>query len=300
MHHVFLGLFLGLRAAASLSVARVLPWIIAIAAAVAFAGIAAVPAMAQSSDQPSRPPTPSTQAAPAAASPKCPVVPDLAHIELPLSRFAFRLAAGLPIRIVAIGSSSTAGAGASSPSGSYPSRLDLELRRHFPGHHLAMVNSGANGEEAVEMVARFEKTVIAENPHLVLWQVGTNALLRDRPLTERSTILQEGLARLRRTRADVVIVDPQFAPRVIAKGEATDAAVAHLAAVAGREKVGLFRRYALMRHWREVDGVPFETSVAPDGLHMNDWSYACFAKALGFAIVEAATRSTATAAGPAR
>ena len=34
----------------------------------------------------------------------------------------------------------------------------------------------------------------------------------------------------------------------------------------------------------------FETFVSRDGLHMNDWSYACFAKGLGLAIAEAAER----------
>jgi hypothetical protein len=38
--------------------------------------------------------------------------------------------------------------------------------------------------------------------------------------------------------------------------------------------------------------------VSPDGLHMNDWSYACLAKGLALAIAEAATRPMATAAGP--
>ena len=231
---------------------------------------------------------------------KCSVVPDLARLELPLTRVAFRLSAGLPLRVVAIGSSSTAGAGASSPSGSYPSRLEGELGRQFPGHDITVVNRGVNGEEAADMVARFEKAVIAENPHLVLWQVGTNALLRDRPLNERSTILQDGLARLKRTRADVVFIDPQFTPKVIAKGDATDASNAYLAAVAKKEKISLFRRFAVMRHWQQANGLPFETFVSPDGLHMNDWSYACFAKWLGFAIAEAATRPTETVAGPAR
>ena len=35
------------------------------------------------------------------------------------------------------------------------------------------------GEEAADMLARFETGVIAEHPHLVLWQVGTNSVLRD-------------------------------------------------------------------------------------------------------------------------
>jgi lysophospholipase L1-like esterase len=234
----------------------------------------------------------------AVPGPKCTIVADQVRIEQPLARIAFRLAGGLPIRVVAIGSSSTFGAGASSAAGSYPSRLEVELGRHFPGHDFTVLNRGVNGEEAPDMLARFETAVIAEKPDLVLWQVGTNSLLRDRPLDPRATVLHEGLARLKATRADVVLIDPQFAPRVIAKAGAVDATVALLAAVAKEEKVGLFRRFATMRRWHEVDGLPFETFVSPDGLHMNDWSYSCFAKGLGVAIAEAATRPTATASAP--
>jgi len=38
------------------------------------------------------------------------------------------------------------------------------------------------------------------------------------------------------------------------------------------------------------DHLEFGTFVSPDGLHMNDWSYACMAKGLGNAIAEAAQR----------
>jgi acyl-CoA thioesterase-1 len=223
-------------------------------------------------------------------SPKCSVVPDLARLELPLTQVAFRLSGGLPIKVVAIGSSSTAGAGASSPSASYPSRLEGELGRQFPSHAITVANRGVNGDEAIDMVGRFEKAVIAENPHLVLWQLGTNSLLRDRPLNDKSTIIQDGLRRLKGTGADVVFVDPQFAPKVLAKGDAVEAANAYLDSVAKKEKVSLFHRFAIMRHWQQVDRLPFDAFVSPDGLHMNDWSYACLAKWLGFAITEAAVR----------
>jgi acyl-CoA thioesterase I len=203
----------------------------------------------------------------------------------------------LPIKVVAIGSSSTAGAGASAPSASYPSRLAIELGRHFPGHDLSVLNRGVNGEEAADMLARFDTEVIAERPHLVLWQLGTNSLLRDRPIDPGARPLHKGIARLKAMRADVVLIDPQFAPRVIAKPN-TEAMVALLAAVAKEEKVDVFRRFAMMRRWQEADGLPFQTFVSPDGLHMNDWSYACFAKWLGVAIAEAANRPTATAAAP--
>jgi hypothetical protein len=39
----------------------------------------------------------------------------------------------------------------------------------------------------------------------------------------------------------------------------------------------------------------FESFVSPDGLHMNDWSYACIAKGLGNVIAEAATRPVTAA-----
>ncbi len=233
-----------------------------------------------------------------AADAKCAVQADIARFDQRLSRVALRLAGGVPIKIVAIGSSSTFGAGASSPANSYPSRLEAELRQHFPDHPITVVNRGVNGEEATDMVARFEKSVIAEDPHLVIWQVGTNSLLRDRPLDVRSRILQDGIAQLKSQRMDVVLMDPQYAPRVLAKTE-HEAAVTQIASAAKEQKVGLMHRYDMMRRWYETDHLAFETFVTSDGLHMNDWGYRCLATSLGVAIADAATRPTETAVLPA-
>jgi acyl-CoA thioesterase I len=234
----------------------------------------------------------------AAQTAKCAVQPDIARFDQRLSRVALRLAGGVPIKIVAIGSSSTAGAGASSPANSYPSRLEAELRQHFPGHAIKVVNRGVNGEEATDMLARFETSVIAEDPHLVIWQVGTNSLLRDRPIDVRSRVLQDGIAQLKSRRMDVVLMDPQYVPRVLAK-PARDAAVAQIAGVAKEQKIGLLHRYDMMRHWYEIERLAFDTFVTSDGLHMNDWGYSCLATSLGFAIADAATRPTETAVLPA-
>jgi acyl-CoA thioesterase I len=232
-----------------------------------------------------------------AGTPKCAVQMDIAHFDQRLSRVALRLSGGVPIKIVAIGSSSTAGAGASSPANSYPSRLEAELRQHFPGHPITVVNRGVNGEEATDMLARFETGVIAEDPHLVIWQVGTNSLLRDRPIDVRSKVLQDGIAQLKSRRMDVVLMDPQYVPRVLAK-PAHDAAVAQIASVAKAQKVGLLHRYDMMRYWYETEHLAFDTFVTSDGLHMNDWGYSCLATSLGVAIADAATRPTETAAVP--
>jgi acyl-CoA thioesterase-1 len=217
------------------------------------------------------------------------------RLDAPLMRVAHDLAAARPVKIVALGSSSTYGDGASGPAASYPSRLAAELARLLPGQAITVLNRGINGDDTPNMLARLARDVLAEEPDLVLWQAVTNALLGDRPVADEAALLRQGLGRLKAGGADVVLIDPQYAPAVIAKPAAEDM-VAMIAAVAKAEQVGVFRRFALMRHWHEAEHVPFETFVSADGLHMNDWSYRRLASALGAAIAEAATRPLTTVA----
>jgi len=232
---------------------------------------------------------------PAAASVACSAPAAFSHFNRPLLHTLARLTGGLPLTIVAIGSSSTAGAGASSPAATYPSRLAVELRQRFPGRDITVLNRGVNGEETDDMMARFQNDVIAAQPQLVLWQVGTNSVLRDHPLRPHSVALHEGIEELKASGADVVLIDPQYSPKVIAKPE-TPAMVEQIARAAKEEDVNLFQRFALMRNWSEAQHLGFDVFVSPDSLHMNDWSYACVAKLLGAAIAEAATRPVASAA----
>jgi lysophospholipase L1-like esterase len=249
----------------------------AILAATLFAGLAfAFPARADTS-------------APACATPL-----DLIRLANPLPHLAQKIAAGDAITIVAIGSSSTSGAGASSPAANYPSRLSVELQQHFPQSSFTMHNRGVNGEEIGDMLARFDSSVIAAKPDLVLWQLGTNAVIRGHQLGDHGLLIREGLAKIHAIGADVVLIDPQFAPKVIAKPDA-ESMVALISATAKQADVDLFRRFELMHHWRDVGHLAFETFVSPDGLHMNDWSYACMAKGLGNAIAEAAQRPVLSA-----
>ena len=227
-------------------------------------------------------------------SPTCSITGLLARFDWPLKRTARRILRGQPIKIVAVGSSSTAGAGASSRAATYPSRLAAELRRRFPGHQITVLNRGVGGEVAAQMITRFEKAVIAENPDLVLWQVGTNVLLRGQSLKPTSSVIRKGLAKLKKSGADVVLIDPQFAPKVIRKRD-FERMVALIAAAAREGNVDLFHRFALMRRWREVDGMPFRAFLSKDELHMNDWSYRCVAMYLANAITEAVNRPTETA-----
>jgi acyl-CoA thioesterase I len=202
-------------------------------------------------------------------SPVCGVPSELVRLDRPLPRTAQRLLTHEPLKIVAIGSSSTAGAGASSPAASYPNRLAAELSSQYPGTTITIVNRGINGQDAADIVARLQADVIDENADLVIWQLGTNAALRNVPLDSVGSLIATGIDRIKAAGADVVLVDPQFVPRVIAKPE-SEGMVDLIAKRGVMHKVGVFRRFAIMRHWREVSGLPFEAFTSPDGLHMND------------------------------
>jgi acyl-CoA thioesterase-1 len=257
--------------------------------------IALAPARAQTFG-PTAAPAALSSSATAARQPACAVAAEQVRFDRPLPRTGRLLASGRSIKIVALGSSSTYGAGASTSAASYPSRLAEELARRFPGHEITVLNRGVNGDDAEGMLARLDTAVTVEKPDLVLWQLGTNSLLREKALPPHASLVREGLARIKATGAEVVLIDPQYAPRVLAKPHVEDM-VSLIATAAKAEHVPLFHRFDLMRHWYETDHLPFETFVSSDGLHMNDWSYACLAKALGMAIADAATRPTTTAIG---
>lgn len=83
-----------------------------------------------------------------AADAPCLMVP-IQHLSLPATVAA--VAAGQPIRIVAFGSSSTAGA--SSPANAYPAHLAVFLRNARPGRAVTVLNKGVGGQVAHAMLA---------------------------------------------------------------------------------------------------------------------------------------------------
>ncbi len=236
-----------------------------------------------------------TGSAPAAAQePACRAPSEVYRFDDPLERVVKRIGSGQSLKIVAIGSSSTAGAGASSPAASYPSRLEAELQTRLPGITVKVINRGINGEVATDMIKRFETEVFPEKPDLIIWQVGTNSVLRDRNVLGDASIIHDGLEQLLATGADVVVMNSQFAPKVLAKPDAermVDIVGAETKDVGAR----LFDRFAMMRYWSETERMSFDTFVHPDGLHLNDWSYACVAKVLAAAILDGANLPVATA-----
>jgi lysophospholipase L1-like esterase len=202
-----------------------------------------------------------------------------------LPHVAHKLVAGEPVTIIAFGSSSTLGYGTSSQEFTYPNRLAAQLQRKYPTADITVVNRGRGGEDAPEMMKRLQAEVLDMKPDFVIWQVGTNAVLRDLDPDMTVQMVQDGVARIQAAGADVVLVDPQYSPRVTEHKEGASRMVRMLSRVAQLRHVGVFPRFEVMRQWHENQALPIDSFVIADGLHMNDWGYACFAQLLGDDII---------------
>lgn len=228
------------------------------------------------------------------AAPDGDIPAEIVNFTHPLPNLAEALLGKAPVRIVAIGSSSTAGRGDVVP---YPHRLEMYLRvqygeERFPNLKIDVLNRGKGGEEAIEELARFDADIFAEKPSLVIWQVGTNAVFHDYKLDDVAAKIAKGLSLLRRRPMDVVLIDPQYVPAMLFDGraEASERMVSLISDAAKAAKVNVFRRWALMRHWHVHDNIGFDRMfdpTDPDKLHQSDWSTLRFAQALRDAITRA-------------
>jgi lysophospholipase L1-like esterase len=270
-------------------------------AAMLFGSLAAYPALAQT-----RPPdapaqkkglaTKAIEAAKSAASAagdiltRVPCLPAKGLKEIPgsLPRVARRIAADEPVTIVAFGSSTTVGFGTSSPAYTYPNRLADQLRRKFPTSDITIINRGMGGQDAPEMMKRFDAAVLDTDPDLVIWQFGTNTVVKGSAsdIAATAALVEDGIARLQARGIDVVLIDPQYVPAVAARTENAGRMVKLIGDVARLKNVSVFPRFEVMRQWHEDEKMPFDKFVIGDGLHMNDWGYACFAQLLGDTIIK--------------
>lgn len=200
----------------------------------------------------------------------------------PLKYLALALKATAPVKIVALGSSSTAGRDKVLP---YPCRLERMLRvsydqkpepNNFP--ILNVLNRGRGGEDARNENDRLERDVIGENPVMVIWQVGTNEPWKNVPFEPIRKAITDGVTRLQQQPLDLILMDPQYVPALTAPDEfreRTEAMQKLIAEIANDRKVNVFGRYELMRGWHLDEKVSFDNIIDmedPDRLHQGDWS----------------------------
>ncbi len=225
--------------------------------------------------------------------PECKTHQEIVGFKYPLPHFRAALKCRRKVKVVAIGSSSTAGADQVLP---FLPRLEMQLRGNFYGSMIDVINRGIGGQEALDEVSRFESDVIAEVPDLVIWQVGTNAVYRNKDYNpaDVARAIAAGLQWLAELPMDVVLMDLQYTramiemipPSDVVKLPFSEDMVSRIATAAAAAKVNVFHRFALMRQW-ESEGVSRDAldDGYPEHLHTSQWATDCIALALSEAIV---------------
>jgi lysophospholipase L1-like esterase len=189
---------------------------------------------------------------------------------------------GRQVKVLAIGSSSTEGVGASSASATYVAKLERTLEGTFKGLDFEVIGRGRAGEEAQGAADRMKREVEETRPDLVVWQVGTNDALRHVDLDGFKRCLKTTLAWLRQQKIDVLLVDPQYGDTLI-KDAYYEKVVAAIAEIAREARVLLVDRFEAMRELHRQRGDRFYLTA--DELHMNDTGHRCMAEQLARSIV---------------
>jgi acyl-CoA thioesterase I len=228
------------------------------------------------------PPTGATQPAL-----RCTAPDEVTRFKVALPHTARAIRRGTALVIVAIGSSSTQGVGASDQAHTYPTLLAEALRHRWPHLAVTVVNKGIGGETAEQMLARFTRDVLPYHPQLVIWQTGSNHALASENVQGYEQTVREGIARLKAAHMDVILMDPQYAPRVLGR-PLHKAIVDTIRKVSNDLQVAVFQRFAVMRYWVTSGQYSLDDIITRDQLHMNDVSYHCIARLLADSLASAA------------
>jgi len=220
----------------------------------------------------------------ASANPECRASHALLDLGHPLELARKAVAEKKELTIVAMGSSSTQGYGASNPAFSYPAQLKLHLQEAMPGVAVNVINKGVGGQDAEEEVLRMKNDVTGHKAQLVIWQVGTNSAIRRDPLTKFANKVRSGIDIGRALGPEFVLMNLQYVPAVVALPDEEEYARV-MAEVAKEKGVGLFNRFSIMRAWYD-DGMPYAQFVFNDGLHLNDFGQKCIGKLLSRSILD--------------
>jgi acyl-CoA thioesterase-1 len=183
------------------------------------------------------------------------------------------------VRVVFLGSSSTAGAGASSLQRSFVAQFDYALGGRIPSGRVQVFNAGINGDTTADMLRRLRTDVLSRRPAVVIWQTGINDVLQGVPVDKFRRELTSGIAELESRAIQVVLIDQQD---FIGAAKLPNFAVyvSAIESVARQTRVTLLQRYRVMRYLSQQRAGGLASLLNSDGLHMNDYTHKCIGELL--------------------
>jgi hypothetical protein len=215
--------------------------------------------------------------------------------QLPLRRTAKAVMRRETLVILIIGTASSTAVAVSSPTKAYPEQLEAELQTRIPASAIKLINLSRFDQTAEEMVSRFDEEISVIDPALVLWETGTPDTVAGVDPTDFSRYLDDGVNRLRRQGADVVLIDPQYSPATLHL-LSEPSITRQMQWIAQRKGISVFFRQDLMQRWAmEGRYDPIPEGDQTEQRHQADLVHACLGIALAEQIMVglvAATRET--------
>ena len=227
---------------------------------------------------------PSRAQEPQGDAPVCDVPAYLISTNDSINKAAEAIRTQQKLDILVIGSGSSSLPGPDGAASAYPAKLQESLRRRLSAITVNVTTELLMRQTAEQVVEGIEKLVAARKPTLVIWQTGTSDAIRGVNPDDFRVAVDEGVAALKGSGVDVILLNPQYSPRseaILSMGSYLE----NMRAVAQQHEVPLFDRFAIMRHWQ--DAGDFDLLDASKGLALAKRVHECLGRALAVMIIEA-------------
>jgi hypothetical protein len=213
----------------------------------------------------------------------CDVPAYLLTSESSLPKVADAVKTDRKLDILVIGSRS---ATINAPDGTgFPGRMEAALREKLPSVTVNVSLQLQIKKTAEEVSKELGRLLEGKKPTLVIWQTGTVDAMRSVDPDDFRTAVDEGVAALQKTGAEVVLMNLQYSPRMETMISATPY-IDVMRVAAQQREVPLFDRFAIMHLWNETGS--FDLFSAARGVEMAKRVHDCLGRALATFVIDAA------------
>jgi hypothetical protein len=181
----------------------------------------------------------------------CAVPSDLLFSDSQLKRVFGAVTKQRKLAVAVVGTGSSALAGPDGPGSAYPARLEASLNQRLSGVAVKVVTLLRSRQTTDDLAKGMDKLLVDEKPDLVIWQTGTIDSMRRIDPDSFKYALEDGVDRLHKGGADVILMNMQYSPRtesMIAVGPYADT----MRVVSQQRAVPLFDRVGIMHYWSDI------------------------------------------------
>ena len=215
----------------------------------------------------------------------CSVPDGLAFGGFSLPRSKSQVMADKPLVVLAIGGASMGGLAAGGRAYSVPMRLETRLQEALPGHDIAVASRAIEGG-AHEVADQMAASIRGTGASLVIWETGSRAAVAGDDPEMFGTSLESGIDAAQHAKADIILMDLQYAPS-IARVMNLTRYIDVIRGAAEMEGIPLLHRFDLMHAWSDSGELDLDAENAAERVKVARKLYDCLAVTLATGIAGA-------------